>query len=165
MRPCIDCGCDISDRGKPAKLCYVCANKRNIERSRQRRARLSAAKVRRCKDCGCDINHLPHMTKRCPECAALRKKIKQKEWKQKQSAPPASKRKDRPGQPIRAITPLSTELGQLCDGLQKRQKKRKVLPPPDLRSAKWVVKIGKTTYFPRTEKRYLELINQRDENN
>jgi len=164
MRACIDCGCDISERGKPAKLCYVCANKRNIERSRQRRARLSAAKVRRCVDCGCDTNHLPHMTKRCPECAALRKKIKQKEWKDRQKKP-AAKRKDRPGQPIRAITPLSTELGQLCDGLQKRQKKRKVLPPPDLSSARWVVKIGKTTYFPKTEKRYKQLIKQRDETN
>jgi hypothetical protein len=39
------------------------------------------------------------------------------------------------------------------------------LPPPDLSSAKWVVKIGKTTYFPRTEKRYNELIKQRDEKN
>lgn len=165
MRACIDCGCDISERGKPAKLCYVCANKRNIERSRRRRAEKSAAKKRRCKDCGCDINHLPHMTKRCPECAALRKKIKQKEWKDLQKLPAAAKKKDRPGQPIRAITPLSTELGQLCDGLQKRQKKRQVLPPPDLTKAKWVVKIGKTTYFPKTEKRYKELIKQRDENN
>src|SRR5690554_120599 len=165
MRACIDCGCDISERGKPAKLCYVCANKRNIERSRQRRARLSAAKVRRCIDCGCDTSHLPHMTKRCPECAALRKKIKQKEWKDRQKKPAATKRKDRPGQPIRTITPLAEDLGQLCDGLQKRQKKRQILPPPDLRSAKWVVKIGKTTYFPRTEKRYNELIKQRDENN
>ena len=165
MRTCIDCGCDISDRGKPAKLCYVCANKRNIERSRQRRARLSAAKVRRCKDCGKDINHLPHMPKRCPPCADLRKKIKLKEWKDRQKTPAAAKRKDRPGKTIRAITPVATELGQLCDGLQKRQKKRQVLPPPDLNSAKWVVKIGKTTYFPKTEKRYNELIKQRDENN
>lgn len=166
QRACLTCNADITERHPRARYCERCAKDRIHEKNREWKLeeyhKKKRPKERRCVDCRADISHRGGKAIRCEKCAPIAAYIQTKIAEKKRRE---ERRKHRPGASIRTITPLSTELGQLCDGLEKRQKKRKILPPPDLRSAKWVVKIGKTTYFPRTEKRYNELIKMKNENN
>lgn len=158
-RACLTCNADITDRHPRARYCEKCAKDRIYQKNREWKLeeyhKKKQLKERRCIDCNADISYRGGKAIRCEKCAPIAAYIQTKIAEKKRRE---ERRKNRPGAAIRAITPLGSELGTLCDGLEKRQKKREILPPPDLSSAKWVVKIGKTTYYPRSEKRYKELL-------
>lgn len=67
-RLCIDCGKDISERGKVAVRCIVCqqrykkAYKKKLAKNGKKR------KERHCGNCGKDITHLPNRATWCKEC-------------------------------------------------------------------------------------------------
>lgn len=182
-RHCVDCGCDISERHPKALRCIPCANTHNKEMQReykriyykkekdegtagtrevknkpkaenQRKPHEAAPRV--CLDCGTSIDEMHHRATRCTPCKVIHKKEQAREKMRR-------KRKDRPGQPIRAISPVASELGHLPGGCSKERKQKPQLPPPNLAKAQYIVKIGKTTYFPRTEKRYKELLAEKVE--
>lgn len=163
QRACLTCSADITDRHPRAKYCEKCAKDRINEKNRAWKLKeyhkKKQLKKRLCIDCNADISHRGGKAIRCEKCAPIAAYIQTKIAEKKRRA---ERRRNRPGAQIRAITPLGSELGDLCDGLEKRQKKKhNLLPPPDLSAAKWVVKIGKTTYYPRTEKRYKELLAEK----
>ena len=159
QRACLTCNADITERHPRARYCEKCAKDRIYQKNKEWKLeeyhKKKQLKERRCIDCKADISHRGGKAIRCEKCAPIAAYIQTKIAEKKRRA---ERRQNRPGASIRAITPLGSELGHLCDGLEKRQKKREILPPPDLISAKWVVKIGKTTYYPRSEKRYKELL-------
>lgn len=153
-KTCKICPADISHRNGNAVYCIDCELAARRERERARRKKKTAPRL--CLDCSENIDHMHHRATRCPTCKVAHKRNKAREKMR-------ARRKDRPGQPIRAISPLTEELGHLSGGCTKERKQRPQLPPPNLAKAQYVVKIGKTTYFPRTEKRYKELLSEKQE--
>ena len=79
MKPCHDCGVDISHRYHRAERCEVCAHERSKRRSRERQNTAythnkARGPRRHCAGCGTDITMLHGSAKRCQPCADARRK-------------------------------------------------------------------------------------------
>lgn len=68
--------------------------------------------------------------------------------------------KPKPTSAIRAITPISSELGTATNKQKQRKedRPREIIPSPDISNAKLVYRSNnKTWIFPKSEKRFNEL--------
>ena len=92
--------------------------------------------MKKCKDCG---GECASKAQRCKPCSAENSRIVKAQYDRERKA----KMKE-------------TDTGQLSRGCNRRQNKRQAVKP--VTNEKWRVQIGKTTFYPRTEKRYLELL-------
>jgi hypothetical protein len=111
--------------------------------------------LRLCATCGKDISARMHPAKYCYECGQPCKVKIQKAKKQRTHKP-------KPTSCIRAITPVKSELGTSTTKTvtRKEDRIREITPSPILSEQQFRLNPNKKTWvFPKTEKRYKELLN------